>query len=209
MFFFFFFFFNKGHWTTSASSPDFPPQKRDFYTIRNAYLCSRALARTCHHARHLEALMQTVFHLLCKLCFTDRENNSMLWKMQLVSWIANFSYIDSIHCCFLKSEYHFLWSLWKLLKFWIWPTLKCMPVVNIIKRFISMIHLIYLVLAGLHWIFTTNFILNCLILVWSRNYFLLYNIFKKLTSIVQWEDIFVLLFFWLSEVIQVYGLIIC
>ena len=39
----------KGHWTTSASSPDFFQKSWDFYTIRSVYLCSHCMLNlTCN-----------------------------------------------------------------------------------------------------------------------------------------------------------------
>ena len=39
----------KGHWTTSASSPDFFQKGWDFYTIRSAYLRSDCMLNfTCN-----------------------------------------------------------------------------------------------------------------------------------------------------------------
>ena len=47
----------KGHWTTSASSPDFFQKSWDFHTIRSVYLCSDCMPNlTCN------------FNLITKIC---------------------------------------------------------------------------------------------------------------------------------------------
>ena len=39
----------KGHWTTSASSPDFFQKSLDIYTIRSVYICSDSMLNlTCN-----------------------------------------------------------------------------------------------------------------------------------------------------------------
>ena len=49
LFFIFRTFFLKGHWTTSASSPDFFQKSWDFHTIRSVYLCSDCMLNlTCN-----------------------------------------------------------------------------------------------------------------------------------------------------------------
>ena len=47
----------KGHWTTSASSPNFFQKSWDLYTIKSVYLCSDCMLNlTCN------------FHLIMKIC---------------------------------------------------------------------------------------------------------------------------------------------
>ena len=40
--------FFKGHWTFSASSPDFFQKSLDFYTVRSVYLCSDCMLNLCN-----------------------------------------------------------------------------------------------------------------------------------------------------------------
>ena len=106
----------KGHWTTSASSPNFFQKSWDFYTIRSVYLCSDCMLNlTCNFNS-----VTKIFEIFFQQPFLKVD----FLKWLPLSWLLNLAPSTIILVCrkILKLVCAVLWtetkSNWTLCKLW-------------------------------------------------------------------------------------------
>ena len=105
----------KGHWTTSASSPDFFQKSWDFYTIRSVYLCSDCMLNLTCNPNSVTKIFEFFFQQpFLKVNFLKWLPLSWLLNLAPSTIILAWRKILKLVCAVFWTDTNIKWTLCKL-----------------------------------------------------------------------------------------------